>query len=1408
MGKSRSLFFILCLFLLSYPLSIPAASATLNVPSTDYLTIQSALNACATGDAVVVAAGTYLEHDILWPNINNITLHGAGKNTTTLDAQSLGRCISIESPVSATIEGLSIKSGKITGNNGGGIYINNSSANFSVYECYFSGNSAVSVPGRDVYGGAIFNRGTLVSYNNIFNANKTIADAYGDPFGAGIHNTGYLKAVNNIFSINESKTSDTPYVFAYGGGISNTGIINIFNCVFYGNRATSPSGSKYGGGIYNSGTVNGKNLIFLSNSPQNISGQANISYSDVPGGFSGTGNINVNPKFISTLEGNSGYFRLSAGSPCIDSGTLEGLDVMSDLDGLARPRGLAVDMGVFEFIGPSVKVTFPNGGEIIDKSGAINVTWKAADEYGLRTNPPPISIRCSTNEGAFWIKLADNIENTGNYAWDPPFIVSGKYLISIEASNSRPDNNWNCDTSNGSFEIKDYRPPVAEITFPKAGITFGAGANNEITWYATDESGFQAGNKYISIYYTTRESENIWQVITTEASNTINGSMGAYSWDIPANILQKDALVNARISIEVRDVSNNKSRAISEQFSIAGLSSTVHVSPSRGSDKTGDGSINNPYATVQKGLKRAADNCIVTADDGIYHEHDIIWPNRNNIKLKSASGSWETCIVSADAIGRVFNLSSLNGSYFATIEGITITNGYAYGTDVKGGGILCNPVNNVSSVKCRFLKNMLDAPSGKGNYGGGMCYGKAISCVFENNFAKFYGSGLYGGTAVNCIFTKNSASTNNGAAISGGSAINCIFYKNNVGPNATAATENTTATNCTFYNNSGYRVVEGGTLMNCIYWDANARIFNNPAINYSDVKGGYAGTGNISREPLFISTAEGSEDFRLLPGSPCIDAGTFETGIPDYDFNGIERPKGLGCDMGAYERNYASLSTVYVSPNGDDIAGTGSETNPVKTISNAFVMVNPVGKILLFDGIYHEWGINWPNKNNLTLKSVSGSSETCIVSGDAQNMVFDLSLLNSSSYATIEGITITNGHFHSFPPKGGSGIRCVSKNNYLINCIISNNFLSRPDSTGLTFPYGGGMYNGTAINCIFYGNLAAGDEYPDWGGLGDAIAEAKCVNCILYGNDAYNSTLKNCIVWNSFINSSSSAEYSDIQGPITAGKGNINADPLFVSPQTRNFRLLFDPPLSISPCIDKGTSEGAPSYDINNAKRPQVGGYDMGAYELKTTAPQILKNSILIDGKDLSRVGYFSENPTVEADIKDIYLDYGPISIEVKIGATKCNTTSEKNSKDTMHFIANPEKPLTRGEYNVFISATNYYGAVDEFSTSSFSSGVLSLTGKPKNIPNPFRPSHNEGTTIIYELTAASDITIIIYDISGKAVWQRTFSSGTNGGNSGQNNVFWDGKNDFGEYVANGVYIYIIAAKDKILAKRQMAVLD
>jgi hypothetical protein len=73
--------------------------------------------------------------------------------------------------------------------------------------------------------------------------------------------------------------------------------------------------------------------------------------------------------------------------------------------------------------------------------------------------------------------------------------------------------------------------------------------------------------------------------------------------------------------------------------------------------------------------------------------------------------------------------------------------------------------------------------------------------------------------------------------------------------------------------------------------------------------------------------------------------------------------------------------------------------------------------------------------------------------------------------------------------------------------------------------------------------------------------------------------------------------------------------------------------------------------------------------------------------------------------------------------------------------------------------------------------------------PNPFGSINRDRTLISYYLQRSTSITLTIYDPFGNEVWSRHFSQGEPGAQSGDNVVYWDGRNSKGRRVASGIYV-------------------
>jgi hypothetical protein len=84
-------------------------------------------------------------------------------------------------------------------------------------------------------------------------------------------------------------------------------------------------------------------------------------------------------------------------------------------------------------------------------------------------------------------------------------------------------------------------------------------------------------------------------------------------------------------------------------------------------------------------------------------------------------------------------------------------------------------------------------------------------------------------------------------------------------------------------------------------------------------------------------------------------------------------------------------------------------------------------------------------------------------------------------------------------------------------------------------------------------------------------------------------------------------------------------------------------------------------------------------------------------------------------------------------------------------------------------------------------SAPLTLYERPLAAPNPFVPGKG-GTRITYVLQEDAKVDIEVFTLLGDRVWSQSLAGGTTGGRAGLNQVTWDGLNDAGAPVRNGVY--------------------
>jgi hypothetical protein len=81
-----------------------------------------------------------------------------------------------------------------------------------------------------------------------------------------------------------------------------------------------------------------------------------------------------------------------------------------------------------------------------------------------------------------------------------------------------------------------------------------------------------------------------------------------------------------------------------------------------------------------------------------------------------------------------------------------------------------------------------------------------------------------------------------------------------------------------------------------------------------------------------------------------------------------------------------------------------------------------------------------------------------------------------------------------------------------------------------------------------------------------------------------------------------------------------------------------------------------------------------------------------------------------------------------------------------------------------------------------------------QNYPNPFNPS----TAIQYQIPNAGLVEVRIFSIKGELV--KVFSN--NYASAGAYSVIWDGKNESGQSVASGMYIYCVTFGRSVMSRK------
>lgn len=336
--------------------------------------------------------------------------------------------------------------------------------------------------------------------------------------------------------------------------------------------------------------------------------------------------------------------------------------------------------------------------------------------------------------------------------------------------------------------------------------------------------------------------------------------------------------------------------------------------PGDGLCDTGDGTCT---------LRAALDEAGMTSGEVIGFSVDGTVTVGSTLRIRSPltiDGSGQRVTVSGGGSVGVFATAiEINGGGSATIRALTIADGY----DGFGGGAISNSAASGGEGLVLDRVTVRDNAAGAGAFGGAVA-----------NSSKL--------TIRNSTFVGNDAD----AATAGSDVANLEFGR-------------ATISHSTFVGSSGSSAIASSS-------DDPPAVTNSLVGSSSGFacSGTFTGSGNVTTddEAICPGTALGvdadvgvavpadnggsTDTVRLEPGSPAVDAAD-SSACASADQRGASRPKGVGCDAGAYELDPATSTSLIATPT---TAQAGDAVAVEAKVTATGEPVVPTGEVELFDG--------------------------------------------------------------------------------------------------------------------------------------------------------------------------------------------------------------------------------------------------------------------------------------------------------------------------------------------------------------------------------------------------------------------------------------------------------------------------
>ncbi len=297
-----------------------------------------------------------------------------------------------------------------------------------------------------------------------------------------------------------------------------------------------------------------------------------------------------------------------------------------------------------------------------------------------------------------------------------------------------------------------------------------------------------------------------------------------------------------------------------------------------------------------------------------------------------------------------------------------------------------------------------------------------------------------------------------------------------------------------------------------------------------------------------------------------------------------------------------------------------------------------------------------------------------------------------------------------------------------------------------------------------------------------------------------------------------SQRYAIVSIPIPAGSTN-RVEPWYFNPATKTWT---QEGISNIEIVDRLAVDGVGDTDEKYIRFRVTHFSLFGVLDVvDQTAPTV--NSVKFDDKTIEAGDYIKTSAKIKFtisepqvgdsgvgawSIKMIKIDTATLATSDVTGVSNSGNGNGATGNTLVTANMNLNK-LGGGQYVAQLTVADLNANTTVYKSPTFNIEAGFQVANVLNGPNPFNPNR-QSTNIQYQLSQDADVTIYVYSISGEKLWETKLIKGQTNGTAGFNTVQWNGRNKYGELVANGVYVaYILCdnGSEKIVKKVKIAVL-